>query len=137
MDNASSQAQPDCPMDVDQGEDQHSSVQWSATESLRASSVPLRPSEFTVGYVYSSEMMQHYSPQGHPEQPERISRIMQAIKDAHCHMKMKRLHIRPVKREEALLVHSEDHWDKVQAIQCEFPDFKLFRRPATEISRVY
>jgi histone deacetylase 6 len=84
----------------------------------RASSLPLHLSELTVGYVYSSEMMQHYSPQGHPEQPERISRIMQAIKAAHYHGKMKRLPIRPVKRDEALLVHSEDHWDKVQAIQC-------------------
>jgi histone deacetylase 6 len=86
----------------------------------RASSVPLHLSELTVGYVYSTEMMQHFStsPQGHPEQPARIVRIMQAIRAAHYHDKMKRLPIRPVRRDEALLVHSEDHWDKVQAIQC-------------------
>ncbi|KAG5639404.1 hypothetical protein H0H81_002936 [Sphagnurus paluster] len=30
---------------------------------------------------------------------------------------MKWLPIRPVKKEEAMLVHSEDHWEKVQAIQ--------------------
>ncbi|KAF9462480.1 histone deacetylase clr3 [Collybia nuda] len=87
---------------------------------LRASSVPLQGSQtsgFTVGYVYSSEMTSHFSPQGHPEQPERISRIYQALVGTRCTKKMEWLPIRPVRKEEALLVHSEDHWDKVQAIQ--------------------
>lgn len=88
----------------------------------RAASVPLQgsqPSGFTVGYVYSSEMTSHFSPQGHPEQPERISRIYQTLVGSRCTKKMEWLPIRPVRKEEALLVHSEDHWDKVQAIQCE------------------
>lgn len=93
-------------------------IRPSSPDSPRASSLPLHSFDFTVGYVYSSEMMQHYDPYGHPEQPERISRIMETIRAAHCHDKMKRLPIRPVKREEVLLVHSEDHWDKVEAIQC-------------------
>jgi|ERR1700722_3273684 len=111
---------PPDSMDVDNEEDPQP-IRRLTSDSPRASSVPLHLSDFTVGYVYSSEMMQHYSPQGHPEQPERIARIMQAIKDARYHVKMKRLHIRPVKRDEALLVHSDDHWDKVHAIQCESP----------------
>jgi len=94
-------------------------LQQMSPGSPRASSLPLHLPDFTVGYVYSTEMMQHYSSQGHPEDPQRISRIMQAIQAAHYHIKMKRLPIRPVKRDEALLVHSEDHWEKVQAIQCE------------------
>ena len=86
----------------------------------RASSVPLRRDNYTVGYVFSSEMTSHFSPHGHPEDPERIKRIYSALIAARHTEKMKRLPIRPVRKEEALLVHSEDHWDKVAAIQSEF-----------------
>ncbi|KAG5353769.1 hypothetical protein C0989_002552 [Termitomyces sp. Mn162] len=83
----------------------------------RASSVPLHPSGYTVGFVYSTEMMSHFSPTGHPETPHRISSIYNALTVNHHIVKMKWIPIRPVKKEEALLVHSEDHWDKVQAIK--------------------
>ncbi|KAG6842184.1 hypothetical protein C0991_001677 [Blastosporella zonata] len=83
----------------------------------RSASVPLASSPFTVGYVYSAEMMSHFCPTGHPETPERISHIYNALTLNHHIKKMKNIHIRPVKKEEALLVHSEDHWDKVQAIK--------------------
>ncbi|TFK75379.1 histone deacetylase complex protein [Pluteus cervinus] len=83
----------------------------------RSSSVPLRPTEYTVGYVYSAEMTSHFSALRHPEQPERISRIMQAIVHARYANKMKWIPIREVRKDEALLVHSEDHWNKVYAIQ--------------------
>lgn len=86
-------------------------------EGPRASSVPLHQSDFTVGYVYSTEMTSHFSPTGHPEKPERISRIYHALTVGRHTKKMKWLPIRPVRKEEAMLVHSEDHWDKVQAIQ--------------------
>lgn len=89
------------------------------TSDMRASSLPIRPEEYTVGFVYSLEMMIHYSPHGHPEQPERISRIHDALREAKCLSKMKRIPIRPVWKEESLLVHSEDHWDKVRDIQSE------------------
>lgn len=91
----------------------------------RASSVPLRHSDFTAGFVYSAEMTSHFSPHGHPEAPERISRIWLAIVEAHFNKKMKWIPIRPVHKQEALLVHSEDHWDKVNAIQRKF--FKCLR----------
>ncbi|KAG6820251.1 hypothetical protein H0H93_003415 [Arthromyces matolae] len=83
----------------------------------RASSLPLQRPGYNVGFVYSTEMMSHFSPTGHPEAPERISYIYNALVQGHHLAKMKWLPIRTVKREEALLVHSEDHWDKVQAIQ--------------------
>jgi len=86
----------------------------------RASSVPLHPDNYTVGYVFSSEMTSHFSPHGHPENPERIKRIHSALTAARHTEKMKRLPIRSVRKEEALLVHSEDHWEKVAAIQSEF-----------------
>ncbi|KAF8633266.1 hypothetical protein AX17_004442 [Amanita inopinata Kibby_2008] len=83
----------------------------------RASSLPLRPAGLTVGYVYSAEMTSHFNPAGHPECPERIVNIYHTLVTEHYTPKMKWLPIRPVRREEALLVHSEDHWDKVLAIQ--------------------
>lgn len=87
------------------------------SSSLRASSVPLHFPEHNVGYVYSSEMTSHFHPREHPEQPARISRIMQTIASANYTQRMKWIPIRPARREEVLLIHSEDHWDKVLAIQ--------------------
>ncbi|KAJ7783256.1 histone deacetylase complex protein [Mycena metata] len=85
----------------------------------RASSVPLHPSDATVGFVYSAEMATHFSlsPDGHPEAPDRILRIWNAIVGKHYHSRAKSIPIRPVLKEEALLVHSEDLWDKIEAIQ--------------------
>ena len=95
-------------------------VASSFLDRPRASSVPLHADDYTVGYVFSSEMTSHFSPHGHPEDPERIKRIHSALIAARHTEKMKRLPIRPVWKEEALLVHSEDHWEKVAAIQSEF-----------------
>lgn len=92
----------------------------------RAASVPLHPSALTVGYVYAAEMTAHFNPAGHPECPDRIVAIYQALVMAHYSPKMKLIPIRPVRREEALLVHSEDHWDKVLAIQRPFLRFQNF-----------
>lgn len=111
-------------MDVDEQVTQVTPVPGSArslySQGMRASSLPIRPQEFTVGFVYSTEMMIHFDPNGHPEQPERISRIHDALEEARCLSQMKRLPIRPVRKEESLLVHSEDHWDKVRDIQSKF-----------------
>ncbi|EPS99814.1 hypothetical protein FOMPIDRAFT_1146984 [Fomitopsis schrenkii] len=63
-------------------------------------------------------MMTHTNTRGHhEEQPDRISRIFNLLKDSDCLTKMRRLPIRPVAREEALLVHSEALWEKIMAIQ--------------------
>ena len=86
----------------------------------RAASVPatLRDAAFQVGYVYSSKMMTHSCHRGHCEQPERISRIFDILKQNGCLAEMKQLPIRRVLREEALLVHSQSLWDKVLALHC-------------------
>jgi histone deacetylase 6 len=111
------------PMDVDDQDTQNTPdrVQRpSPPPRPRAQSEPFRvPNEFTVGYVYSMDMLIHASLHGHPEQPDRISKIFQAIQGASLLSKMKHIPIRPVYRHEALLVHTEEHWDKVLAIQCE------------------
>ncbi|KAK0485910.1 histone deacetylase complex protein [Armillaria novae-zelandiae] len=54
-------------------------VGHSSPKGPRASSVPLVPSEFTVGVVYSTEMTSHFSLQDHPEQPARISHIWNTL----------------------------------------------------------
>lgn len=97
------------------------SLQSEPTCRARAQTEPYQPlPQYTVGYVYSSEMLLHSSLTGHPEQPERISRIRKAIQNEELLDKMKQIRIRPVYREEALLVHTQEHWDKVLAIQCEY-----------------
>jgi histone deacetylase 6 len=67
------------------------------------------------------------SPEGHPEAPERIIRIWNAIVAKHYAAKAKMIPIRPVLKQEALLVHSEDLWDKIEAIQRKYdpPNHKI------------
>jgi histone deacetylase 6 len=117
--------QPDgAPMDVDSEENRATVVRArrppSPVPRSRAQSEPFQvPEQLAVGYVYSTDMLLHASLHGHPEQPDRISKIFAAIHGANLTSKMKHIPIRPVQRNEALLVHTEEHWDKVLAIQCE------------------
>ncbi|KAJ6499967.1 histone deacetylase clr3 [Mycena vitilis] len=85
----------------------------------RASSVPLHPPDATIGLVFSADMTTHcsLSPDGHPEAPERIIRIWNALVAKHYTSRAKLIPIRPVLKQEALLVHSADLWDKIEAIQ--------------------
>ncbi|KAH7927131.1 Arginase/deacetylase [Leucogyrophana mollusca] len=111
-------------MDVDNEDTQEShapSIHRPSSPVQRASSVPFNSPSYRVGYVYSSDMMLHSSSHGHPEQPDRITRIRNTIRDRGLLSKMKQLPIRPVKKQEALLVHSEEHWDKVLAIHYMTP----------------
>ena len=107
-------------MDVD--DDSRAASSKSKGIRARAQSVPYNSiiPNYTVGYVYSSEMTMHLKlgDDPHPEQPLRIVRIWKILVEKEYTKKMFWLPIRTVRREEALLVHTEDHWDKVQAIQC-------------------
>lgn len=89
----------------------------------RASSLPLHAPAYSVGCVYSVEMILHFKMNGpddhHPEQPARIQRIQNTLVQNGLFDKMKHIPIRQVKKHEAMLVHSEDHWDKVIQFQCE------------------
>jgi hypothetical protein len=82
---------------------------------------------YYVGYVYDAAMMAHTDlsveedasdDERHPEQPGRLSSIYDTLRNAKCLSKMKRLGIRRALQHEILLVHSEDLWDKVIAIEC-------------------
>ncbi|KAI9061652.1 histone deacetylase complex protein [Trametes sanguinea] len=140
-------AHADEGMDVDHASEaltaNHATIDGPPPQA-RASSMPatLRESAFQVGYVYSSKMMAHTCAQGHCEQPERISRIFDILNQNHCLDKMKRLPIRRVLREEALLVHSQALWDKVLALhslteqdiadsEAYYNDLSLYVHPST------
>ncbi|KAF6761227.1 histone deacetylase clr3 [Ephemerocybe angulata] len=89
----------------------------------RASSVPLHPLTYAVGYVYAVEMLVHFkrAEDGHPEQPLRIKQILETLMRNNLTDKMKQIPIRKVHKNEAMLVHSEDHWDKILQIQYMTP----------------
>ncbi|KAF8485454.1 hypothetical protein JB92DRAFT_3091030 [Gautieria morchelliformis] len=77
----------------------------------------------TTGYVYDTRMLDHWptiepdeNEYPHPEQPARISKIYLALRTAMCFEKMHKISTRFLEKHEAMLVHSEDHWDKVEAI---------------------
>ena len=93
----------------------------NTVNGIESSNVPPGLTSRATGYVYDVLMMLH-SPtpnsDGHPERPERIMRIFEALKMSGCESRMVKLELRDVRKEEVLLVHSEDLWDKVQAIQC-------------------
>lgn len=79
-----------------------------------------------TGYVYDTRMLDHWptiepeeDDEPHPEQPARISMIYSALRTAMCFKKMRKISTRLLERHEAMLIHSEDHWDKVEAIACE------------------
>ncbi|KAF8210352.1 hypothetical protein K438DRAFT_1959631 [Mycena galopus ATCC 62051] len=118
-----------------------------ASPTPRASSVPLHPSDVTVGLVYDTKMTLHcsMSPEGHPEAPERIVRIWKALVANHYPSKAKMIPTRQVLKQEALLVHRADLWDKLEAMQHMSPqDFvdtepyyeqlSLYISPATTLS---
>ncbi|KAF7288691.1 hypothetical protein HMN09_01375100 [Mycena chlorophos] len=86
----------------------------------RPASVPLIHPNTDLGFVYSAEMMSHnprYTQNDHPEVPGRISSIWDELVRLRMTGKAKRIPIRPVVREEAVLVHSQDLWDKIEAFQ--------------------
>lgn len=72
-----------------------------------------------TGYVYDGMMMNHqHTAEDHPEKPERILTIFQLMQSEGLVKRMVRLPVVPVRRNRAMLVHSEDHWDKVEQIAC-------------------
>lgn len=80
----------------------------------------------STGYVYDTRMLDHWpmiqpdeDEYPHPEQPARISKIYFALRTAMCFKKMRKISTRFLEKHEAMLIHSEDHWDKVEAIASE------------------
>ena len=95
--------------------------------SPRASSVPLAPPTYTVGYVYDAAMMSHSPDEAdeHPEQPQRIVAVHNTLLQHGCLSAMKRLPFCRVQREAVLLVHTEQHWRMVLALKSTWHQFFL------------
>jgi histone deacetylase 6 len=85
-----------------------------------------------TGFVYDMQMMLHcqdgYIPthddvidsgEGHPEEPMRIKRIFARLREAGLIVRMRKLPIQEVTPDQVALVHTLDHWDKVQGTECE------------------
>ena len=84
-----------------------------------------------TGYVYDPLMMLHckdgYTPtsdnvidiaaDGHPEEPMRIKRIFSRLAESGLIKRMKRIDFAQVTFDQVLLVHTADHWDKVQGTE--------------------
>jgi len=88
-----------------------------ATEIARINlNTRLRETEYTVCIAYDDLMCRHSDDNPHPEAPERIVRIYERIKDGGFlnHDNVVQLAKgRKLTLEEALLVHSKDHWDNM------------------------
>lgn len=93
--------------------------------------VTAMPRIHRTGYVYDPLMMLHcadgYTPTaddkedsggGHPEEPMRIRRIFTRLAEHGLIKRMKKLPFKEVTYEQTMLVHSQDHWDKVQGTEC-------------------
>ena len=97
------------------------------TSRPRASSDPVNKANemHRFGYVYDIRMMAHHpvavsgneaDDLSHPEEPRRIAMIFAKLSTNGCIKRMRQIRIRHVRMAEALLVHSENHWEKVMQI---------------------
>ena len=103
----------------------------------------LRPSSparmVRTGYIYDPLMMLHcqdgYTPtadnvvdvgDGHPEEPMRIKRIFSRLAESGLIKRMRKLEFAQVTFDQVLLVHTEDHWNKVQGTESEFMTTALY-----------
>lgn len=92
---------------------------------------PASPAKMVrTGYIYDPLMMLHchdgyqptadnvvHSVDGHPEEPMRIKRIFSRLAESGLIKRMKKLDFSQVTLEQVLLVHTEDHWNKVQGTE--------------------
>lgn len=92
-------------------------VDHERNELTQASDVPVGWQRLDVGYAYSVDMNAHQNEGGHDECPARISTINAFFRDNRLLTKMKIIPVRHAVREEVLLVHSEDLWEKVIALR--------------------
>lgn len=69
------------------------------------------------GYVPTEDI--HDSGEGHPEEPMRIKRIFNRLKEQGLIRRMKRLDFTEANFEQIRLVHTDNHWMKVQGTESE------------------
>ncbi|MFO7974341.1 MAG: histone deacetylase [Candidatus Hydrogenedentota bacterium] len=60
-----------------------------------------------TGYVYREEYLRHFAGPHHPERPERLRAVHDAL--GHAELPLVEIHCEPASREALLRVHSEEH----------------------------
>ncbi len=67
-----------------------------------------------VGFIYDDIFLSHEMPSGHPESPQRLIQIVEALKNSPLWKNL--FHIRPrrAEREDILKVHTKDYFDNVK-----------------------
>jgi histone deacetylase 6 len=107
-------------MEIDQPAPARPVIQNASQPVVRSSSMPppkAKENRRGTGYVYDTAMMLHRHPtEDHPEMPNRISTIFNEMRLLHLTERMVSLFVVPVQRRHVMLVHSEDHWDKVEQL---------------------
>jgi acetoin utilization deacetylase AcuC-like enzyme len=79
---------------------------WSAPAEPKESATRLH-----TGLVYSDEYKGHLTGFGHPEAPERLDAVMQALAPKRLGIELTRIKPRPATREEILLCHTPGYHD--------------------------
>jgi acetoin utilization deacetylase AcuC-like enzyme len=62
-----------------------------------------------VGFLYDPGFLEHQTPQWHPETPQRLTAILQGLKDSGLWQELKHPRVREATEEELLAVHSPGH----------------------------
>lgn len=103
-----------------------SSSQAPSPPSTPPSTPP--PAPLRTGYCYDSAMTLHTQhdvdpddpdDEHHPEKPQRITRVRAAFAAKGFLTRMQQIPVRPVRRNEVMLVHTKDLVDKVEALKSE------------------
>ncbi|MER3522748.1 MAG: histone deacetylase [Ignavibacteria bacterium] len=62
-----------------------------------------------IGFVFSEKFLDHRTPQGHPERPERLRRLVAFLQESGLWQKLTHLQPCPASEEQLLAVHTLDH----------------------------
>ncbi len=69
-----------------------------------------------VGFVYSETFLQHRTPEGHPERPARLQRLLEHLKTTDLWQKLTHLQPRVANEQDILAVHSREHYVFIKEI---------------------
>lgn len=70
-----------------------------------------------VGIIRGDIFLEHDTGPGHPESPERLVSIYGMLDQSGLSAELKKVELRKAAKEEILLIHSEDHYDRIQSTQ--------------------
>jgi len=96
--------------------DKETAAYWDKEVARLVLNTNLVEADSTLCLLYNQQMEEHCDDEPHPECPERISRIWAALKEAGVVGRegvVKLENGRLLTKEEALLVHDEEHWERL------------------------